>query len=42
VKANENLPKPKKFRFFTTENAEDLKYAKEVAKFLKIKLEIIP
>ena len=42
VKANENLPKPKKLRFFTTENEEDLKYAKEVAKFLKIKLEIIP
>lgn len=41
VKANENLPKPKKLRFFTTENEEDLKYAKEVAKFLKIKLEII-
>lgn len=42
VKINERLPKPKKFRFFTTENAEDLKYAKEVAKFLNIKLEIIP
>lgn len=42
VRTNERLPKPKKFRFFTTENAEDLKYAKEVAKFLKIKLEIIP
>ena len=42
VRINERLPKPKKFRFFTTENAEDLKYAKEVAKFLKIKLEIIP
>lgn len=44
VKTNENFPKShqKKFRFFTTENAEDLKYAKEVAKFLNIKLEIIP
>ena len=42
VRTNERLPKPKKFRFFTTENAEDLKYAKEVAKFLNIKLEIIP
>ena len=44
VRTNENFPKDyqKKFRFFTTENAEDLKYAKEVAKFLKIKLEIIP
>lgn len=39
---NEHLSKPKKIRFFTTENAEDLTYAKEVAKFLKIKLEIIP
>ena len=44
LKVNENFPKSyqKKFRFFTTENAEDLKYAKEVAKFLNIKLEIIP
>lgn len=44
VRTNENFPKDyqKKFRFFTTENAEDLKYAKEVAKFLNIKLEIIP
>lgn len=42
VRTNERLPKPKKFRFFTTENAEDLKYAKEVAKFLNIKLEVIP
>lgn len=44
VRTNENFPKShqKKFRFFTTENAEDLKYAKEVAKFLNIKLEIIP
>ena len=41
VKINERLSKPKKFRFFTTENAEDLKYAKEVAEFLDIKLEII-
>lgn len=43
VKTNESFPKnfQKKFRFFTTENAEDLKYAKEVAKFLKIKLEVI-
>lgn len=44
VRTNENFPKShqKKFRFFTTENAEDLNYAKEVAKFLNIKLEIIP
>lgn len=42
VRHNSSLSKPKKLRFFTTENAEDLKYAKEVAKFLKIKLEVIP
>ena len=44
VRTNERFPKKfqKKFRFFTTENAEDLKYAKEVAEFLNIKLEIIP
>lgn len=42
LKVNETLSKPKKFRFFTTENEEDLKYAKEVAKFLGIELEIIP
>ena len=41
VKYNEQLPKPKKFRFFTTENEEDIKYAREVAKFLWIKLEVL-
>lgn len=42
VKYNEQLPKPKKFRFFTTDNEDDIKYAREVAKFLKIKLEVLP
>lgn len=42
LKANKDLDHPKRIRFFTTENEEDLKYAKEVADMLKIELEIIP
>ena len=42
VKANEYADYPKNLRFFTTENAQDMDYAKEVADFLWIKLEIIP
>lgn len=42
LKYNKDLESPKNFRFFTTENAEDLKYAEELANFLGIKLEIIP
>ena len=42
VKANEYADNPKNLRFFTTENAQDMDYAKEVADFLWIKLEVIP
>lgn len=41
IRANNNLEKPKKIRFFTTENEWDYMYAKEVAKYLWIKLEVI-
>lgn len=41
VKANEYADNPKNLRFFTTENAQDMDYAKEVADFLWIKLEVI-
>ena len=42
IKYNKDLKEPKNLRFFTTENAEDLKYANELANYLWIKLEIIP
>ena len=42
LQINKGLEYPKNFRFFTTENAEDLKYAEELAEFLWIKLEVIP
>ena len=41
VQYNDWLMQKKNLRFFTTENAEDLKYAKEVAEYLNIDLEII-
>lgn len=41
IRENENLDKPKKLRFFTTENEEDYEYAQKVAKHLGIKLELI-
>lgn len=41
LQANKDLEKPKKIRFFTTENEEDYEYAQKVAKHLWIKLELI-